>query len=115
LSRHKTAGWPVVPITNIWNSGESIQVKEEEIDWLIYHQINSEEGSGIPELAKENNLPENVVEAALRRLEGNLLIEIRMKRAYLLSINESLIRCQTKYDQTLPYTIENGVIKAKKR
>ena len=90
-------------------------MKDEEIDWLIYHQVNSDDGSDIAELAKANNLPENVVEASLIRLERNLLIERRNRKVYHLSINESLIRCQMKYDQTLPYIIENGIIKTKKR
>ena len=90
-------------------------MKDEEIDWLIYHQINSAEGSEVRKLAEANDLPENIVEASLERLERNLLVERREGRAYLLSINESLIRCQIKFDPALPYTLDNGVIKAKKR
>jgi len=32
----------------------------------------------------------------------------------LLSIQESLIECQCRYTRDLPFTIENGVIKAKR-
>jgi hypothetical protein len=90
-------------------------VKDEEIDWLIYHQITGCDAITIGELAKRNGLPESAVEASLNRLKINLLIENREGTAHALSVNESLIRCQVKYDTTLPYILEDGVVKVKKR
>jgi len=100
---------------NIMGGAESIQVKDEEIDWLVYHYIAGHDGVAVKELARVCAFSENTVEASLKRLENNLLIECRDRKAYALSINESLIRCQVKYDSNLPYSIENGVIRAKKR
>jgi len=90
-------------------------VKDEEIDWLIYHQIAGDEGADIAGLARATSLEESRVIDSLERLEKSLLIECRDDKAYLLSVNESLVRCQAKYDPALPFTIENGVVKAKKR
>jgi len=90
-------------------------VKEEEIDWLIYHQIAGCNTITIDELARKNSLPEDIVGASVGRLQRHLLIESRAGAMHALSVNESLIRCQIKYDTSLPYSIENGVIKEKKR
>jgi len=90
-------------------------VKDEEIDWLVYHQITMSDSVTTSELARKNSLPENTITASLERLRRNLLIEFRDGSVHALSVNESLIRCQIKYDTALPYTLENGVIKEKKR
>jgi len=90
-------------------------VKDEEIDWLVYHQVAGHEGIERGALAEACGIPERTIGDSLQRLQQSLLIELRENRIYLLSINESLIRCQIKYDQSLPFTVENGVIRAKKR
>lgn len=111
----KTAFLCTGTINNIWRCAESIQVKDEEIDWLIYHQIAGCDSMTIGELARKNSLPERSVRASLDRLERNLLVEQKQGTVHALSVNESLFRCHVKYDTSLPYTIENGVIKEKKR
>jgi len=100
---------------NIRRCAESLQVKDEEIDWLIYHRITGRDGLTTGELAELTSLTEQIVAASLERLKRNLLIESRDGTVHALSINESLIRCQAKYDRTFPITIENGVIKERKR
>ena len=90
-------------------------MKDEEIDWLIYHQIAGCDAITIGELVRKNGLPEDVVGSSVGRLQRHLLVESRAGAMHALSINESLIRCQIKYDASLPYSIENGVIKEKKR
>ncbi len=90
-------------------------MKDEEIDWQVYHVMSGQDESDIKELVRRSGLDTSTVEASLRRLEKNLLIGCRDGKNKVLSINESLIRCQIRYDNSLPYTIENGVIKEKKR
>ena len=82
---------------------------------MIYHQITGRDTITIGELARKSALSESTVRASLGRLERNLLIECRDGAAKALSVNESLVRCQMKYDTSLPYTLENGIIKMKKR
>ena len=44
-----------------------------------------------------------------------LLIERDGDKLRALNFGESLIRCQVKYSDDLPYTIENGVIRERKK
>lgn len=90
-------------------------MKDAEIDWLVYHTAASLPDTDVAGIARVSGLSASVVTVSLRRLEGNLLVEYRDERVKVLSINESLFRCHLKYDADLPYTIENGVIKEKKR
>jgi hypothetical protein len=90
-------------------------VKDEHIDWLIYHLIEPTGSITAEELIKKSGLdPAKVMESILR-LENNLLVEQCKGSIRQLSFGESLIRCQVRYDPSLPYTIENGIIKEKKR
>ncbi|MEN6395040.1 MAG: MarR family transcriptional regulator [Methanoregula sp.] len=90
-------------------------MKEEDADWLIYHLIAQKTEVTAGELADESNLDAVTVAASLDRLDHNLLIDKTGAKVRLLSIGESLIKCQAKYDNALPYVIENGVIKARKK
>ncbi len=90
-------------------------MKDEEIDWLVYHIVIRQDLIDVSELARASGLDRGTLEASLRRLENNLLVEQRTGEVKALSVNEALIRCQIKYDASLPYMIENGVIKEKKR
>jgi predicted transcriptional regulator len=100
---------------NIRKSAESLQVKDEEIDWLIYHLIPTNTPATPESLMEQSGLDPSAVAASLKRLEQNSLIDQRDGKVCMLSINEALLRCQVRYDTTLPYTIENGVIREKKR
>jgi predicted transcriptional regulator len=90
-------------------------VKEEDADWLIYHLIAQKSGITVEELVSECGLDAATVAASLDRLDRNLLIDQTGGKARVLSVGESLVKCQAKYDNALPYVIENGVIKARKK
>jgi Mn-dependent DtxR family transcriptional regulator len=90
-------------------------VKDEHIDWLIYHLIEPAGFATLDELACKSGLDPATVTMAVSRLERYLLVEQREGRVRMLSFGESLIRCQLRYDPDLPYTIEHGVISGKKR
>jgi len=90
-------------------------VKEEDADWLIYHLIAQKSSVTAEELVQESGLDAAAVDASLLRLDHNLLISRTGSEARVLSIGESLIKCQAKYDNELPYIIEDGVIKARKK
>ena len=90
-------------------------MKDEDVDWLVYHRIP--EGSPVTAdaLAAKCGLGIPDVEASVARLEQSCLIERAGSSVRLLSFGEALIKNQVKYEKELPFTIENGVIKEKKR
>jgi predicted transcriptional regulator len=89
-------------------------VKDEDADWQVYHQMP--EGSAITtlEICKRSGLDAATVAASLERLERYCLVERSGDSARQLTFGESLVRNQFKYEENLPFTIENGVIKARK-
>jgi hypothetical protein len=89
-------------------------VKEEDADWLIYHLLVKEPSISSEGLVTASGLDPRAVDASLKRLERYLLIEQVEGTVRVLSFGEALIRCQIKYSQDLPYTIEHGVIKQRK-
>lgn len=90
-------------------------MKDEDTDWLIYHLIAQEPGITSGTLADKSGLDGAVVTASLERLDRALLIDRTDGKVRVLSVGEALVKCQAKYDDTLPYVIEDGVIKARKK
>lgn len=90
-------------------------MKEEDADWLIYHLIVKEPSTTVEGLVVLSGLDPRTVDASLERLESYFLIKRDGGKLRALNIGESLIRCQVKYSDDLPYTIENGVIKERKK
>jgi Mn-dependent DtxR family transcriptional regulator len=90
-------------------------VKDEHIDWLIYHLIEPTGSVTLDELAHTSGLDPAMVTMSILRLENSLLVEQCEGRVRTLSFGESLIRCQVRYDPDLPYTIDHGIIREKKR
>ncbi len=86
-------------------------MKDEDIDWIIYHLLTPQGTSTPEDLVIKSGLDLKTVNTSLQRLEKYFLIGMVDGRARLLSVNESLIRCQFMYDADLRYMIENGVIK----
>jgi hypothetical protein len=90
-------------------------VKEEDTDWAIYHLLVKEPSLSPEGLVTASGLDPCVVDASLKRLERYLLIEQTDGKLRVLNFGEALLRCQIKYSRDLPYTLENGVIKERKR
>jgi predicted transcriptional regulator len=90
-------------------------VKEEDVDWLVYHQIPEGTCVTVDALAVKSGRRVPEVEATLTRLERACLVERTGNTVRLLSFGEALIKNQVKYEKDLPFTIENGVIKVKKK
>jgi len=89
-------------------------VKDEDADWQIYHHIPECSAITVGELCLESGLDAATVMASLERLEQSCLIERQADSVRMLNFGEALIRNQFKYEKNLPFTIENGVIKARK-
>ena len=90
-------------------------MKEEDADWMIYHLIVNEPVITVERLVVLTGLDSVTMNASLKRLERYLLIERDGDKLRALNFGESLIRCQVKYSEDLPFTIENGVIKERKK
>lgn len=90
-------------------------MKDEDADWLIYHLLPQDAAITPEEIQKKSGLDAADIEASLARLERYLLIVRPEGKVRVLSIGEALVACQVKYDDALPYVIENGVIKARKQ
>ncbi len=90
-------------------------MKDEDIDWIIYHLILQKTARAPDSLAAASGFDHRTVTSSLQRLERSLLIERVDTGVRVLSVGESLLKCQMRYDESVPYTFENGVIKAKKK
>jgi len=93
---------------------ECVQVKDEDADWMVYHLLAQAEKTTPGALAEKASLNKAAIAASLDRLDRALLIERDGESVRALSVGEALLKCQTKYDDTLPYVVENGMIKARK-
>jgi Mn-dependent DtxR family transcriptional regulator len=90
-------------------------VKEEDTDWLVYHQLPDGAPVTMDTLASRCGLGLPEVEASLNRLERSCLVERTGSSVRMLTFGEALIKNQVKYEEDLPFTIENGVIREKKK
>ena len=90
-------------------------MKQEDTDWRVYHAMP--ECGQVPDttVAEKSGLPLADVQASLDRLERYGLIERSGINVRILSFGEALIKNQIKYEKDLPFVIENGVIREKKR
>ena len=89
-------------------------VKDEDIDWIVYHILSNGGAKTEESIVRETGLPAGDISASLIRLKSNLLIECRDGNYDVISIPEMLFRCQCRYGQDIPIVIEDGVIKVKK-
>jgi hypothetical protein len=89
-------------------------VKDEDIDWMIYHIIAREPGVTTENLVAASGLDAAATESSLARLQKAFLIERTGDAVRVLSFGESLIKTQVKYSDDFPIVFENGVIKEKK-
>jgi hypothetical protein len=90
-------------------------VKDEDTDWMIYHIIARDPVVPTEKIVAASGLDAAAVESSLVRLQQALLIERKNDTVRVLSFGESLIKTQVKYSDDLPFILENGVIKEKKR
>ena len=90
-------------------------MKEEDADWRVYHRIPVNAAIAEEDLPEVCGLDIETITASLARLEQSCLIERSGSNVRMLNFGEALIRNQFKYEKDLPFIIENGVIKEKKR
>jgi hypothetical protein len=89
-------------------------VKDEDLDWIVYHILSDKGAKTEVSLVQETGLPAGDISASLLRLKSNFLIDCRDGCYDVISIPEMLFRCQCRYEKDIPVIIEDGVIKVKK-
>jgi hypothetical protein len=93
---------------------ECVQVKEEDLDWLVYHLLMEGKEEDPADLAARTGYSEDELAASLARLESSFLITRAGNGFRVLSIQEFMLSCQSRYDPAVPFVIERGVIRERK-
>jgi len=89
-------------------------VNEADLDWRVYHLLGHDPCQSKEALAEQAGCSSEEVIQSLRRLEDSGLIEEGSGGCRILSVQEMLLRCQARYDQSSSLIIEGGVIRVKK-
>lgn len=110
---HITVGQDCAAKTFIHGAAECVRVREEDLDWKLYHILAADPSKGEEELAAIACVSSDTIRSSLERLVAAYLLE-RVETGYrVLTIQEMLLRCQAKYDKSCPFFLENGVLKMK--
>ena len=88
-------------------------MRDEEFDWAIYCLISRGTATTRESINDILNLDLDTIEDSLRRLEQSLLIGREGTKLRVLSISESIVCCQAKYEKDTPIYVEDGLIKVK--
>jgi hypothetical protein len=95
-------------------STECIQVKEVDLDWLVYHLLVEDSDQDPGSLAARAGCTDKELAASLARLESSFLLTRSGEGFRVLSVQEFVLVCQSRYDSSAPFTIEGGVIRERK-
>ncbi|MGA2933697.1 MAG: MarR family transcriptional regulator [Methanomicrobiales archaeon] len=87
-------------------------MRDEEIDWAVYHALLDGKAGTFQGLACLGYEP-RLIEESVRRLEKYYLVERAGDSVRVLSFRESLLLCQANNDETCPFIVENGIIRAR--
>ncbi|MEA5038124.1 hypothetical protein SDC9_31499 [bioreactor metagenome] len=88
-------------------------MRNEDIDWSIFHCIPECGSVTIAELAERSLFSADEIKASLARLERACLIHVDGEKVCALSLNDMFILNEIKNAPSDIY-IENGVIKVRK-
>ncbi|HDR73939.1 MAG TPA: MarR family transcriptional regulator [Methanoculleus sp.] len=88
-------------------------MREEDLDWDVYHIIAMNGHITVDELVAISNQPETVIADSVVRLERRFLIARTGAGVRVLSVQESIARCQLQYCMDDRLVMENGVIKVR--
>jgi hypothetical protein len=93
---------------------ESVLMKKEDLDWCVYHAILDNPERDPENLAVAVGCSDKELTSSLARLESSHLITKSGSGFRALSVQEFMLLCHSRYDPSVPFTIENGVIREKK-
>ncbi|MBN2733592.1 MAG: hypothetical protein JXQ82_01885 [Methanomicrobiaceae archaeon] len=89
-------------------------MREEDIDWKIYHIIVAKKKCQISDIIKTSGIENKSVLKSLKRLEKNCLIETYKDSVRILSLQETILRnsiSSAVNDANSKIIIENGIVK----
>ena len=89
-------------------------MREEDLDWKIYHIIVDKEKCPVSLLVDLSGTDSNKVLLSLKRLEKNCLVKFNDENAEILSLQETIMKNCLKNaltDTNRPAIIQNGIIK----
>jgi hypothetical protein len=87
-------------------------MRDEELDWEIYHALADGKARTVADLAACGYDPA-LAGAALARLEKAHLVECDGASVRVLSFQESLLLCQLMHEEGSPLVLGNGVIRVR--
>jgi hypothetical protein len=88
-------------------------VREEDLDWDVYHAIAMSGQITMDELLELCNQPGNVIGDSVARLERRCLVALNETGVRVLSVQESIARCKMQHCMDDRLFIEDGVIKVR--
>ncbi len=90
-------------------------MKEEELDWRVYHLLMTDETRPRGDLAAASGCTIEDLDRSLHRLEKAMLIECSGEGAVrILPLQDIILKSQSRYDQGCPFEVEGGVIRLKR-
>jgi hypothetical protein len=89
-------------------------VREEDLDWLVYHLLLDGTLRDSDRLAARAGCPADELASSLARLESSFLI-VRQGTWYrVVSVQEYILFSQARHDPLAAFVFEGGVIREKK-
>ncbi|MDD1715773.1 MAG: MarR family transcriptional regulator [Methanolinea sp.] len=89
-------------------------MKEEDLDWKVYHLLMMDETRSGKDLAAAAGCAIEDLDRSLHRLEAAMLIETREGMVRVLPVQEILLKCQSRHDKGCPFEFDGGVIREKR-
>ncbi len=88
-------------------------MREEDLDWDIYHIIAMNGDISLDELVEQCGHPGEMIPDSVARLERKHLISRNENGVRVLSIQESMARCQLRQCMDDCIYMEDGIIKVR--
>ncbi|KAF5060038.1 hypothetical protein DSECCO2_329760 [anaerobic digester metagenome] len=90
-------------------------MRDEDLDWCCYIFLSRRaEPATLDELAARVGVSTDAARASVDRLVHALLVSFDGEHARPMAVQESLLACQLRYSDDLPFVLENGVVRARR-
>ena len=89
-------------------------MREEDLDWLVYHLLLDGTLQDCDRLAARAGCPGEELADSLARLESLFLIVREGTWYRVLSVQEVMLSSQARHDPSAPFVVEGGVIRERK-
>lgn len=89
------------------------RVREESLDWEVFHTIATAGIMPIEEVADRCEITHEEAMGSVERLSCALLVKVEAGSVQALSFQESLLRCQARYDPAFALIFEGGLVRVR--